>query len=300
MSYAIQITKSCGEQSIHRLDAAQTTIGSNPGMDICVSGEPGILEQHVLLAPKEDACWVSTSPGSPLWDNCGEAVDAGFVPWGSRLTLGRCVFELLRENSQEIASAQRNRRSTSSDTGGESTCSERQGIHPGMLMLLIATLAYAVLQGLTPASSDASVAPSQAPELFARAVPTCQGANPVHRAPLAEEQALAKGERMVFDLQDGVEAVGLFSEAQDCYRKAGLRREAGEVAEMGAALQLRILEEYDLLRLRLARDLSDDNWKSAGVQVRRLSELFRNQEDSSYALTLRRLSARLSRKGQNR
>ncbi len=296
MTHAIRITKSTGEQQVHPLTAVQTTIGSDPKSDICLHGETGVLPQHVLLAPRDGQCWISTAAGSPLWDEQGQAVEGAFVPWGARLTLGNCVFELQSEKSTKRSKKARNREGGSPDKGGESTEAKSQGIHPGFLMLLIASLAYAAFGFAGAANSHGGVLPP-APSLFGEDVVACESKSPAHRAAVLEEQAIAKSERSVFDLQDGVAAVGLYAQSHACYQKAGRNDAAEYVLVAGKSLRTSLEEEYALLRLRLARQVSANDTERALAQVRRLSQLLRHQSEGSYWLALRRLSSRLTAEG---
>ena len=299
MTYAIRITRSSGEQTLHPLTAAQTTVGSDQRSDVCITGEASILPQHILLAPKGEQCWVSTTPGSPVWDKDGAAVEGAYLAWGSRLTVGRCALELIEEKSAAKVEPSRNPKEAAADKAGESSAPPSERVHPGIFMLLIVTLAFSAFQLVSNGGQASGSGLSEAPQLFADAEVTCRGENPGHRAITLEEQALAKSERSVFDLQDGIEAVALYREAQACFSKGGQTAEAAHVAEAGTALRASLAEQYDLLRLRLSRDLSSSNRASAKVQVRRLSELLRHKADSNYALSLRRLSARLAKQGSS-
>ncbi len=298
MSYAIQITEANGTQIVHALASAQTTIGSDPAADICLSSASHLLAQHVLVAPCPERCWVSTVAGSPLWDSAGMAVTAAYVPWGSRLTLGPYVFELQKNTSCRTQQLPRNRDLKVADIASEPAEPKAAGIHPGFLMLLIATLAYATLQGFTGSSGGSRRGLVDAPNLFEEEGRSCQGANAARRARVAEAQALAKSERAVFDLRDGVLAVELYAEAENCYRKAGMDMEAEYVLDVGSRFRQSMQEEYDLLRLRLSRALASDSTESAKRQIRRLSELLYHKADSRYGLALRRISARLSKQGK--
>jgi hypothetical protein len=297
VTYKIRITKSNGEQTTHALDKPQTTIGADANANICIVGESNLLPQHMLLAPRPADCWVSSAPGSPVWDKDGAAVEGAYVPWGSRLTVGRCTFELLSDERAVKLSTTRNREPRSTDTASESDEPAKERIHPGLSMLLVITLVYAALQGLTGADAPAAHGLTAAPPLFDDALVVCRGENPGHRAVSLEEQAAAKSERSVFDLQDGIEAVALYSEAHACYRQSGLNAESEYVLASASALRSDLEEQYNLLRLRLSRDLAAAQHKSALSQVRRLSELLSHKAESNYGLALRRLSARLSKEG---
>ena len=296
MIHVVRITRANGEVLEHRLTKAQTTVGSDPRSDICLHGETGVLPQHVLLAPRDGECWISTTAGSPLWDEQGQAVEGAFVPWGARLTLGNCVFELQNEEKSKNPKKSRNRRGGALDKGGESTEAKSQGVHPGFLMLLIATLAYAAF-GFAGAANVHGATLPPAPSLFAEDAAACESDSPGHRAAALEEQAIAKSERSVFDLQDGVAAVGLYAQSHACYVKAGRAEEAEYVLESGKNLRRDMEEEYALLRLRLSRQISASETERALVQVRRLSQLLRHQSQGKYWLALRRLSSRLTAEG---
>ncbi len=299
MTYALRITKSNGEQTTHALVGPQTTVGSDAQTDVRVTGERSILAQHILLAPRDEQCWVSTAPGSPLWDENGAAVEGAFLPWGTRLTVGRCSLELLREKPEEKVGPARNPNKPSSDKGSESEGPSKARIHPGVLMILVITLAFAAVQGFSASSTSAGGSLAEAPALFEEDASLCRGENPGHRAVALEEQAIAKSERLVFDLQDGIEAVALYKEAHACFAKSGQDAEAEIVLAAGEALRATLEEHYDLLRLRLARDLSAENLASAQLQVRKLSELLRHKPNSQYALALRRLAGQLSSQGSS-
>lgn len=296
MNYSIQITTSDGVAHHHVLSLPQTTVGTDAAATICLAGEPGIVAQHLLLAPREADCWVSTTPGAPLWDSRGQAVEGAYVPWGSRLTIGRCAFELLSAPAPKAKNLPiaRNQVRSSPDTGGESVKPPGSPIHPGILMILIVTLGFGAMRFLPRSGSATHAELARAPALFDANVLGCTSANPAHRAELLEDEAHAKSERSVFDLQDGVAAVHLYAEAASCYRDSGKMTTSEEIASLGTSLRSSIEEEYELLRLRLSRNLAENNREGALTQVRRLSELLRHKANGPYALTLRRLSARLT------
>ena len=121
MSYQVRITDASGDVLLHALSKEEIIIGSDPGCDICVSGETKLLPKHILLAPSPQQCWISTSKGAPLWDSEGQAVEGGFVPWGTRLTLGGCVFELQNTEITKQAQSARNPELQATDKPSESS-----------------------------------------------------------------------------------------------------------------------------------------------------------------------------------
>lgn len=292
MEYQLQITQSNGISDLHTLTEREFTIGSDASSDICLVGESKLLPKHILIAPRTDSCWISTARGAPLWDQEGQAIEGAFVPWGSRLSLGSCVFELQAVENKAKDESLRNFSSTPADKPGEPT----KAPSPIIIMLLLCTLAYTALGFMGEPETMASKLPADAPELF-EGEHSCTGENLAHRARIAEDAAVAKSERTVFEKQDGVSAVELFAQAEACYSAARLTEDANYVAARGSELREELSEEYKLLRLRLARALSEGDDDLASSQLRQLLALLQHRGDTSYVLSLRRLQLRLSKQG---
>ncbi len=291
MNYQLRITQSNGKSQVHALKEAELTIGSDASSDICLQGESKLLPRHILVAPQETQCWISTAKGAPLWDQEGQAVLGAFVPWGSRLTLGSCVFELQDLKTTEPDKLVGNPTTPVTDKGGEST----KAPSPIIIMLLLCTFAYAALGFFEQPETMASGLPNEAPALFADEH-GCTSKNAAHRAVTAEDEAFAKSERSVFVKQDGVSAVGLFAESEACFRDAGQVRDAEFVAARGQELRRELELEYKELRMRLSRALTKGDKAGASRQVKQLVALLRHQSNSSYVLSLRRLDLQLSKK----
>lgn len=291
MHYQVQITQSSGEKVVHTLGEGEITIGSDGSSDLCLRGEAKLLPRHILVAARGERCWVSTTKGAPLWDQEGVAVDGNYVEWGARLSLGSCIFELQASDSQGSGKSLSNPRGSATDKPDE----HGKAPDPIVIMLLLCTLAYVALGHLDKPETMASGLPAQHPALFDEGQ-KCGSNNPVHRAPLAEEEAIAKSERAVFAKEDGVEAVRLFAEARACYQAAGQDGEAKFVDSRRRGLQEALEEEYTLLRLRLRRTLAEGDQFSAGRQARKLLTLLHHRKDSSFVLSLRRLEIQLSNK----
>jgi hypothetical protein len=141
----------------------------------------------------------------------------------------------------------------------------------------------------------ASGLPGDIPVLFALEY-KCTSSNSALRGRAAEQEALAKSERSVFEKQDGVSAVGLFAEAEACFRASGQTRDAEFVAARGQKLRSEFEIEYKLMRMRLARALSEGDKALASSQVNSLMALLHHRSESSYVLNLRRLQVQLSKK----
>jgi hypothetical protein len=291
MSYQVRITEASGEVHLHALNKSEVIIGSDLRSDICVGGESKLLPNHILLAPGPDQCWVSTSKGAPLWDSEGQAVEGGFVPWGSRLSLGGCVFEL---HGAEIAIKDHDARNPQHQ-GADKPSESSKTANPIFIMLLLSALAYLGLGLLSPPETMAGKLPPDAPELFELAH-ACTSSNALHRARAAEDEAFAKSERAVFAKQDGVTAGQLFDEAEACYRQANDAAGAEFVAARGLALRTELQEEYKLLRMRLGRALRESTPGIARRQLRQLLALLKHRNQHSFVLSLKRLDLRLSRK----
>ena len=292
MEYQLRITQTNGAAEVHTLASQELTIGSDASSDICLLGESKLLPKHILIAPRSDACWISTARGAPLWDQEGLAIEGAFVPWGSRLSLGGCVFELQACEIANSSDPAGNLSGVDADKGSDST----KAPSPIIIMLLLCTLVYTALGFLEEPETMASKLPADAPELF-EGEHSCSGKNLAHRARIAEDKAFAKSERTVFEKQDGVSAVELFAEAEACYTAAHLTEDAKYVAARGSELREELSEEYKLLRMRLARALSEEDDDLASSQLKQLLALLRHRSDTSYVLRLRRLELQLSKQG---
>lgn len=295
--FSIVIHDPQGQVNVHTLGEGESIVGSDPGADICIPSESELLPRHFLLTPQRKECWVSAYGGAPLRTETGEALQSGFVPWGTRLYIGRTQIEL---QTSKIAPQKRkstglgNQEQQPVDTGGE--LATRTGVHPLLIMLVLGTIAFVAFGALSQATSSGTVLPPEEVELFSSEAMACTSANPGHRAELARDAAEAKSERSVFDLQDGVSAVSLYEEASACYRRAG--DEARGTASLARASELRegLLTDYKRRRLRLERALAAGQEHVAAKEVRRLQELLRHQPNSATSLALRRLALRLARK----
>ncbi|MBL4637227.1 MAG: hypothetical protein JKY56_25455 [Kofleriaceae bacterium] len=292
--YGLSITDSLGKITEHKLGTGQTTIGSDKGSTISLPAGDGLLAQHILLVPSDEGCWVSTVPGAPLRSKDGEPVDGQYVPWNSQLSLGRLSFALKSKKVGRKGGRGRNQKGKTPDTGKESS----NTISPVIVMALLFALVY-LGSGLFGASETDVASISAAPPLLFDESVKCASGNSGHRAEQAEEAAFAKRQRSVFDLQDGIAAVELFSESEDCYRVAGRQEEAVAIQLEGTELRASLEAEYKLLRVRLQRALHSGNRAVASTQVNRLQELLHHRASHSYVLALRRLEIGLSRKAPN-
>ncbi len=292
--YGISITNTLGKVTEHKLEPGQTTIGSDKNSTISLPPGDGLLAQHILLVPSPEGCWVSTVPGAPLKSEKGESVDGQYVEWNSQLSLGRLCFSLKSKKTGKKIAQARNQKGKAPDTGEESS----NTVSPVIIMALLLALAYLGNGFLGASQPDVESISTAPPLLFAESV-KCASGNSGHRAEQAEEAAFAKRQRSVFDLQDGIAAVELFSESENCYRAAGRPTEAQAVQSEGSELRASLEAEYKLLRVRLQRALHSGNRSVASTQVNRLQELLRHRASHSYVLALRRLEIGLSRKAPN-
>ncbi len=290
MNYQVRITQSSGAVHLHPLNKSELTIGSDGSTDVSLAGEEKLQAQHILFAPRAEHCWVSTAKGAPLWDAEGQPVQGAFVPWGSRLSLGSCAFEL---QALEIAK-QDDSASNSGPPAPDKASESSKTTNSIFIMLLLSALAYLSLGLLEQPETLASALPSDAPELF-EADHSCASRNPEHRARAAEDAAFAKSERSVFEKQDGVSAVELFAEAEACYRAAKDSTSAALAAERGMELRLELEEEFKLLRMRLSRALHAEDRELARVQLHQLLALLHHRKNHRFVLALRRLQLQLSK-----
>ncbi len=288
--YQVEVKRASGKSETHVLQSGQTTIGSDGDSSIVLTDEPGLFAKHILMVPQKEHCWVSTLESAPLRSAKGEVIQAAYVPWGTDLRLGACQFRLLNGEKINKTEKSSNPVRATTDTGGEGS----KKISPMFIVIVICLLAVLGVGMLKPSVPSAQGAPVNPPELFG-ALPKCSSDNALHRARTAEESALAKSQRMVFDLKDGVDAADLFLESASCYETLGMSDESSRVSSEGMGLRQSLEEEYKLLRLRLTWAMQNAKLESAETQVRKLSALLYRHRDSSYAIGLRRLMVRLAK-----
>ena len=259
----LEIIRADGRVDRRPLDRERVTVGRDPGAEIALVDAPELEPFHLLLAPREDGCWVSVArTARTAARQAGATFENGLVPWGAELDVGAVTFRLAR------AEVRQSRR--------------RRLIGPlrkAALIVACLWLASRVI-GEKPPGPPRTRAP--APAIFAEAAaPACPGdrGDAAARAREAIDAAQAKAERYPFSPRDGVSAVALWGLGAACLDAAGDRAGAAAARAEEARVRARVEEDYRMRRLRLEQALDHGQWRVALREARRVGDLLRAHDD---------------------
>jgi hypothetical protein len=238
----------------------QVTVGSGPQADISLPGSPELEPLHLLLAPRPDGCWISTSREAALSaKHEGRLFENGVVDWGFELDIGALTFRVSNATKGTHARALRRRR-----------------LRKMVMLAAIAVLAMYILR--EPESAIARTS-AKAPALFEGLPDSCEttGAEALTLAHQHLNAADARAERYAFEPNDGVHSVFGFSAAAACFRAVGENDTATWVETEQAKMQQRIEEDYLFHRIRLERALDHERYRDALHEERIVAALVRGQ-----------------------
>jgi hypothetical protein len=253
---------------IFDLHDGQTTLGARAPADILLPLDPGAESRLLLVAPQADGCWVSVSKHARTEVRFqGTPFEKGIVPWGMPLGVGHHVELRFLKTERTFQRAR------------------RFAVHPAIALLIVVVLS---LQGWRLARR---LTQHHAPESSRNSAPTpsvlfdpprrCNrtGATALHRAGELAQLARAKSERYPFASQDGVDAVRLYHEAEDCYRSAGNDGTAQMLERQRRNLERTMTDTYTWHRINLERALEEEKPQVAALQARALLQLLQHRSD---------------------
>jgi len=231
----VDITRADGRSERRSIEGAQTTIGSSPDADIYITDAPEIAPMHLLLAPRDDGCWVANAKGaSPAPLIKGAVFENGLVAWGTEFDVGSITLRISNTDIDD-RSARRGQRM-------------RIGI---ALLAIVAGMLW-----LMGGSEDRPPQrPTDAPVLFANLA------------------ASSRIQRYPFDAQDGIRAIELLAVAERCYASAGHAGDEAAARAQRERFTSRIEEDYLAHRVRLERALEQRQLKDALNETRALRGL---------------------------
>jgi hypothetical protein len=181
-----------------RLPELGATLGCGRQADIRVQGVPGILSVHLSLRPSQEGCVVELEPTAhEPFAYQGMPSRGCVAAWGQDLFIGSMRLTVVGD--------------------GRAAGMAKQS--PVLWVALVAVPLLVAMAFFSPEKRGGEDAnQSEAPALFGQ-MPACsesrEGA--VGRGLVAEQLALSKHERGVFELKDSVDAVELMREAAACY-----------------------------------------------------------------------------------
>lgn len=267
MDAFVEVVNPDGTQDRFPIEGAQVTLGKSGSAQISVPAARELELEHLLLAPRgKEGCWVSTSQGAltPTMLK-GKPFTSGIVPWGSEFSIGRLRIRVT------------NKRASKDDKEG--------GVSPVLLVALVVVVGGGawVMFGKQQAEGIPSGEGIEPPALFSEEPGACPEGNREvgERAVQTEFRAHARGDRLNYDLRDGVRSVMLYKQAAACYREARNTDKATEMDALGADLQETVQAEYAARRLRLHHALQTEDWERAFVETRALSRLVDHLDDEN-------------------
>jgi hypothetical protein len=258
----IEIIRADGRAEVRPLDADQITIGSGLEASIPIADAPELEAIHLLVAPREGGAWVSVAEGAEAaaWVG-GKVHQNGLLTWGSEIDVGSLTLRINHAVVEEEKRRARRRRLT-----------------------IIAALFVTLLAGMWLLREEKSKLPRRSaapPSLFGdlpNSCPVSDAERALVRAESVREQAEARIVRYPFDSQDGVEAVRLYTIAQQCYELAGQNNEAAVVAKERDRIRSQIEEDYQVHLLRLSQVLRQGQLDDALRETRALQKLLEHRE----------------------
>lgn len=257
MEAYVIITREDGAAERFPIETDQVTIGKSGTAGIALPEFHELELEHLLIAPRKEGCWVSTSEGAltPTMHK-GKPFVSGMLPWGSELQVGRLHMRL---------TDRRARSPINTEDGGR------------VRILLLATVvaaSYAAYVFLLPKPtglpSDEGIDP---PPLFDESYPCPQDGEVRANAIDAEYRAFSHADRYAFDPSDGVTAVRLFSTAVSCWSDAGEGEKSQRADGFRQELADEVNTQYATSRLNLSRAIAAERWDLAVRETLRLRAL---------------------------
>jgi hypothetical protein len=273
------VSRADGSTVRHAIEGEQATVGKSPTAGIPLVNCEELMDEHMLVAPRPDGCWVSVRHGAfPAVTLKGRTIEGEIVPWGSELMVGQVSILVTDKLSADIKKGK----------------GDKQVSSPVMVLMFVLIPLVGWLLLSDPQASLPTGPEGAPPELFDE-VTECpdSGSQAHHRAKEAAEAASHRAERYPFEAQDGVRAVQLYATAELCYTAAGESGDAARIRREKEALSQRLEEDYRTHRLRLERGLELERWDEALIEAKNLNDLLAHRRDSEYGQWMELLERRL-------
>jgi hypothetical protein len=260
----LEIIRADGKVEQHPLLYTRVTVGRSIDASIPLPDVPELEPLHLLLAPRDDGCWVSSAKGArtkTMWQ--GRIFENGLVPWGSELDAGSVTFRL----------------TTHQPTGR----SRREWVKLLRKITMLGVCAW-LLWGLLGRSNEPMHSGAKPPPLFPEQsqVGTCpeSDSKAAGHAGDALEAARAKAETYSFKPFDGVQAVRLYDLAVACFQAAGKTNtdEGAEARHERARLRKRVEDDYRLRCLRVENSIKYERWEEALAASLIVADMLRDRD----------------------
>jgi len=245
------------------VDSDRVLIGSGPHCEIRLPPDQAEAE-HVLITFMAGAVYAQARGAQPAPLLNGAPFTEVQVEQGSRLQIGPAEITVSIVEIAEQAQA-----------GAEK---KKDQVNP--LTYVLAAIAVPISLFILFDDSDQGAiepTPAEIPALWPEEPQKCTHSEREQALAVARDKkviALGRRERSPFDVRDGVLAVPLFEMAADCYRVAGDKGRADDMAAAGDRLKKQMDESYRAHQMRLEHALDVKNlrvaWRETHVLLRML------------------------------
>jgi len=259
--------------------ASRVLVGSGAHCDLRLPPDQAALE-HVVIEVTADGARIRRLASSPPSLLDGAPFSIASLGPEATLAVGATVIRVERR----VASAK----------SEESKLGVAAGAKAGVLVVLGCAIAFLA----TLPQPEVGPPPSQLPDIFASAEPTCARTDPAEARVVAEDsRAVGDGarERSPFEPREAIAAVKAYGVAAACYRVAGEQAAASEVAAQSRDLEEDTRAELRARRVRLERMIAVDDVEVARQDVAVLRALTQGQR-GEYVAWLAKIDQELKSK----
>lgn len=234
------------------IDSQRALVGSGAHCDVCLP--PGLAAtEHVELLLDAEGVLAHCQATEPLATIGGNPFRRQRLEPGASIAIGEVVLTVELER---VASA---------------AIKRKGGLGPMGTLCLAIIVPVVGYMAFDDSDEDESTAIPPQPTLFASSAPRCPARDPDSARAAAMEhhvQAEARRERRRFAAREGVDAVGLYQEAAECFRAGGDPASADEARAVGVALKSKVEEDYRGHQIRLEHALSVEEVDTAVREVK--------------------------------
>lgn len=264
MNTFVEIMKEDGTSDRHPIDGQQVTLGRSGTAGISLPHAMNMELEHLLIAPRgKEGCWVAVTQGAatPTYFK-GKPFQNGMLKWGSELRVGALTIKVSNKTT---------------------TAKDKKGPSPVLLLLgvvAILGLGYMMIFG----DKTDSILPTdgiEPPDLFVETGACPSSGTPLANATRLENQAHSRGDRYFYEMRDGVEAVGLYASAAECYRSIGNNEDAARMDAREAEMGARITADYAARRLRMTRALAEEDYEGTRRELNALISLTAHLDENN-------------------
>lgn len=255
-----------GKLSSFEAASGSMLVGSGSHCDVRLLPEEAAAEQ-LTLELREGSIYARSLSANAMLLQAGERFDEGYLAAGALLTLAELELRVGLRSEHKRASAK-------ADSALQTTLTRAvllAAIGVGLYKLMYPDVQLGVL--------DRVVA---APALFSDSEATQCSVQDASEANFQAQrfrlEASLRQERAPFYARDGVASVGLYRDAEACFRKAGRDSDAEKVAKMQKKLRADLEDEFHVRQVRLERFLSLKKHDQAQQEVYVLQSFVHHQD----------------------